>query len=464
MGAEGVVRGVDLVAGEHGDALFAQLGKPDLVRRMHQQLDQLVAGRDQVEQLLQAIVEIGSEADLDSTLHRIVTAATELTGSRYGALTVRDSDGRMVSFVHTGMDQHTVQQIGDLPVGKGVLAVGLEPTDVLNLADLTKHPAAVGFPRHHPPMRALLGVPINVRDTVFGNMYVADDNPEKVFTASDETTTRALATAAAVVIDKAQLFDQLRASAAWVEADREITLALLSGADPHLGALQLIAGRAMELAGAEQAIVLVPAAVNGSGDVAESLVVSTAVGAHAAEVFGQLVPMDDSTSGAVFRSGKAVITEHFRHPIAAFTDVGQRAAIVVPLRARNAVVGVIAVARNTVAPPFDPGVLDSVSVFAGHAAMALQLAAGHDRERELAILADRERIAHELHDHVVRRLFGAALDLQSAIARSPSPDMTTRLTMTLDKLQGTIEDIRATIFGRQPHTGPSDTFLRRVDN
>lgn len=155
----------------------------------------------------------------------------------------------------------------------------------------------------------------------------------------------------------------------------------LSGADPHLGALRL----------------LVPTEVEGSDDDIDTLVVSTAVGVHAGEVVGQLVPVDDSTSGALFRSGKPVITESFRHPNPAFTDVGQRPAIVMPLCAKDNVVGVTAVARSASAPAFDPSYLDSVSDFASHAATALLLAAGRDRERELSILADRERIAHEPH-------------------------------------------------------------------
>ncbi len=461
MGPRGP-RKAEPVTGEQREPAFAQLGKRELVGRMHQQLDELLAARDQMEQLLHAVIEIGSYVDLDAALHRIVTAAIELTGSRYGALAVRDRDGRMVTFVHSGIDQDTVEDIGALPVGKGVLGVAPESTGVLRLDDLTEHPAAVGFPRHHPPMRAFLDVPITVHGAVFGSLYVADDRAERVFTESDEIGARALAAAAAVALEKAPLFDRLRASAAWVDASREITTALLSGADPHLGALRLIAERTMDLTEAEQAIVLVPAVVDGSGADIDALVVSMAVGVHADEVVGQLVPVDDSTSGAVFRSGEPVITEHFRHPIPAFTDVGQRPAIVVPLRARDAVVGVIAVARNTDAPPFDPSYLDAVSAFAGHAAMALQLAASRDRERELSILADRERIAHKLHDHVVQQLFGAGLDLQSAIARSRSPEMTNRLATTFDDLQSTIEDIRATIFELQPRTGPSETFLQRV--
>jgi signal transduction histidine kinase len=447
---------------KQSDSAFAELGKRDLLRGMHQQLDDLLAARDQMEQLLRAIVEIGSYLDLDAMLDRIATAAMELTGSRYGALAVRDRDGRMVTLVHAGMDADTARDIGDLLVGQGVLGVALEPAGVLRLDDLTVHPAAVRFPRHLPPMRAFLGVPITIREAVLGSLYVADDRSGKVFTEADEVGARALAAAAAVAIDNAQLLDRFRASAAWVEASREITAALLSGADPHVGALRLIAERAMELTEAEQAIVLVPAEVDGSGDDIDTLVVSTAVGVHAGEVVGQLVPVADSTIGAVFSSGKPVITESFRHRIPAFTDIGHRPAIVMPLCTKDNVVGVIAMARSVDAPPFDPSDLDSASDFASHAAIALQLAAGRDRERELSILADRDRIAHGLHDHVIQRLFGAGLDLQGAIARSRSPEMTNRLTATLDSLQSTIEDIRATVFGLQARAGPSETFLQRV--
>lgn len=432
------------MADDASESAFAQLGKRGLVQRMHQQLDELLAGRDQMERLLRAIVDIGSYADLDATLYRIATAAMELTAAHYGALAVRGDDGRMLSFVHAGMDAEVVREIGHLPVGKGVLGVVLEPTGVLRLDDLSAHPAAVGFPAHHPPMRAFLGVPITIRGSVFGSLYVADDRPDKAFTESDEIGGRALAAAAAVAIDKAQWFDRFRASAAWLASSREITTALLSGADPEVDALRLIADAALRLIDGEQAIVLVPTQRGGSGHDSGTLVVSTAVGAHADDVVGQEVPVGDSTTGAVFRSGKPIVTESFHYPIPAFTDVGQRPAIVMPLRAHDEVVGVIAVARNADAPPFDPSYLDSVSDFADHAAMALTLAAGRHRERALNLLADRERAARDLHDRVISQLFAAGLELRSAVARSPSTEMTDRLNATLDHLQSTIDDVRAT--------------------
>ena len=444
------------------DSAFAELGRRALGEQIHAQLDDLLAARHQMEQLLRVILEISSDLDVEATLHRIVIAAMELTRARYGALAVRAPDGTLRSFVHEGMDADTVRRIGHLPVGKGVLGVLLNPKEVLRLDDLTEHPAALGFPAHHPPMRAFVGVPITIRGTVFGSLYLADDRRARAFSEPDEVAARALASAAAVAIDNAQLFEHARASAEWMHASREITTALLSDGEPHRRPLQMIAERARVLTGAEQAIVLVSADPDQPPEETDTLVVSTAVGLYADEVIGQRVPVDDSTTGGVFRSGEPLITESFRHPIQAFTDVGERPAIVMPLRALDTVVGVIAVARNPSQPPFEPDYLELVSDFASHAAMALTLAASRDRARELTILADRERIAHDLHDHVIQRLFAAGMDLQGTIARARSPEVAERLNRTIDDLQTTIEEIRTTIFRLQSSVGPGDTFRQRL--
>ena len=445
---------------DEGGSAFAGLGQRGLVGRMHQQLDELLAARDQMEQLLRVIVEIGAGLDLDATLHRIIVAARELTSATYGALAIRDSEGTLISFVHEGMDADTVSRIGHLPVGKGMLSLSVLDGPALRMDDLTAHPAAVGFPENHPPMRAFLAVPITIRATMFGNLYLTHVDPKRVFSDADEVAARALAFAAAVAIDNAQVFERERTAAKWMEASREITTALLSSAHPHRRPLQLIAESARTLTDAEQAIVLVPADPDLPDDEVDTLVVSAAVGVHAAEVVGQRVPVDVSTSGAVFRSGEPLITESFQYPIQAFTDVGQRPAILMPLRARDEVVGVIAIARGSDQPPFDESYLDLVSDFATHAAMALVLASARDDARQLTILAERERIAHDLHDHVIQRLFAAGMNLQGTLARARSPEVVERLNRTLDDLQTIIEEIRTTIFQLKSPMGNGDFRLR----
>ncbi|MBI3214067.1 MAG: GAF domain-containing sensor histidine kinase [Mycobacterium sp.] len=429
---------------------------------MHRQLDELLGAHDQMEHLLRVVVGLAADLDLDATLQRIVTAAMELTGARYGALGVWGADGRLVSFLNSGIDADSVERIGHLPVGKGVLGVLLTEAEPLRLNDIREHPAAVGFPEHHPPMRALLGVPITIRQATFGSLYLTEPANRPAFTESDEAVARALASAAAVAIDNARLFDRVRAAGEWTEASRAITTAILADTDPDLQPLHMIAERACTLTDAEQAIVLIPDDADLPADEVNTLVVSTAVGLLADEVMGRRVPVDGSTTGEVFRSGVPLLTEAFRHPIQAFTDVGQRPAIVMPLRAQQSVLGVLAVARNEGQAPFDADHLELMTDFAEHAAVALTLSMSRAHARELSVIADRERIAHDLHDHVIQRLFAAGMDLQGTIARSRSPEITNRLRRTVDELQATIDEIRTTIFGLQSRSEAMGGFRQQV--
>lgn len=436
------------------DSAFSDLSKRGLVDSMHEQLDELLASRDQMALLLRVVVGLASDLDLDATLHRIVTAAMELTGARYGALGVRASDGTLLSFLHSGMPVDTAAQIGHLPVGKGVLGVLLDHPEPLRLDDLREHPQAVGFPEHHPPMGAFLGVPITIRQLTFGSLYLTEPTVGATFSEADEVAARALASAAAVAIDNARLFDRVRLTAEWMEASRAITTSLVAEGGPVAKPLTMIAERVRQLTGSEQAIVLVPVDASLPAEEVETLVVTAAVGILAEEVVGQRVPVDGSTTGGVFRSGEPVITESFLHPIQAFTDIGQRPAIVMPLRAHpRGTLGVLAVARNQNDTSFDSSFLDLVRDFADHAAVALVMAESQQQARELSVISDRERIAHDLHDHVIQRLFAAGMNLQGTIARSRSPEISQRLSRIVDDLQGTIDEIRSSIFALQTSRG-----------
>jgi serine phosphatase RsbU (regulator of sigma subunit)/anti-sigma regulatory factor (Ser/Thr protein kinase)/transcriptional regulator with GAF, ATPase, and Fis domain len=381
---------------DRSDPAFTWQGRRELVSQMHDQLDELEAARDQMEQLVRVIVEIGSDLDLDVTVHRVVKAAMELTGARYAALGIRASDGGLISFVHAGIDADTARRLDDLAVGEG-----------LRVDDLSAHPQTAGLSALDPPMRAFLGIPITVRAANFGNLYLADDRPGRVFTDSQEGAVRAIATAAAAAIDNARLFERERESAKWTKASREITTALLSG-DPQTGPLQLIVNRALELAGAEQAILLVPRELESPADEVDTLVVAATAGRYSSEVIGRQVPMDGSTTGGVARRGLPLITDSFQYPIEGFTDVGERPAIVIPLIADGAVLGVIAVARDPHQPAFGNDYLELVSDFARHAAIALALAAGREHAiyQELAQADTVEEAVHAAAEEL-RRLWRA---------------------------------------------------------
>ena len=363
---------------------------------MDDQADELRAARDQIEQLVQVIVEIGSDLDLDGTLHRIVKAAMALTGARIGALGIRGADGSPATFVHTGIDGDTARLLGGLSVGEG-----------LRIDDLRAHPQAAELNAHASRIRALLAIPITVRAADFGVLYLADDRPGRVFSDSEDATVRAFGSAAAVAIDNARLFERERETAKWTKASREITTALLSG-DPQTGPLQLIVNRTLELAEAEQAILLVPSEPDLPVADVETLVIAAAAGRYTAEVIGQQVPMDRSTTGGVARRGIPLITDSFQYPIEGFTDVGERPAIVIPLIADEAPLGVIAVARNPHQPAFGSDYLELVSDFARHAAIALALAAGREHALNQQ-LAQADSVDDALHaaTEELRRLWRA---------------------------------------------------------
>jgi len=362
---------------------------------------------------------------------------------------VYEPDGSPVAFIQEGIDAAAAGRLGDLSISEPV-----------RVDDLSAYLKAEGLAGQDPSIRAFLGIPISVRGAVFGYLYLGDHRPDRAFSDADDIAARALASAAAVAIDNARLFERQRTSAEWMRASREIMAELLS-TGPVTRPLQLIVDRALELTEAEQAILLVPTEAGLPVEEVETLVVAATAGKYTPHLIGQRIPVDGSTTGGVVRRGEPVITDSFQFRIEGFTDVGQRLAIVMPLRAEDTVVGAIAIARSARQPPFTEDYLDLVSDFAQHAALAMALASGREHARDLAILADRERIAHDLHDHVIQKVFAAGLDLQSTIARTRSPELADRLTGTIDDLQGIIDDIRSTIFKLQnPETQGVDLRQR----
>jgi signal transduction histidine kinase len=169
-----------------------------------------VAGDQQLDQLLNAVLTIASDLSLPVVLRRIVESACELVDARYGALGVIGEDQRLSDFVTVGVDPETYRRIGNLPEGKGVLGLLIVDPRPLRLRDITAHPDSFGFPPHHPPMRSFLGVPIRVRDQVFGNLYLSEKQGAEEFTEADERLVVTLATAAAVAIENARLHTRLQ--------------------------------------------------------------------------------------------------------------------------------------------------------------------------------------------------------------------------------------------------------------
>ncbi len=408
--------------------------------------------------LMEAMLAVTSGLELDATLKTIVHTATELVAARYGALGVRGDGHELVEFIAEGMDTRTHQRIGTPPEGRGVLGLLVDDPKPIRLDDIRLHPASVGFPANHPPMRTFLGVPIRIRDEVYGNLYLTEKAGGVPFSEDDEVLVEALAAAAGIAIDNARLYEQSRARQSWIEATRDIATRLLAGDEPSR-VFRLIADEAVELTGADAAAVAVPLALAADaeaspGEVDELMVVETA-GAAAVPAESQTIDVTGTVVGSTFTDW----TPRRLRELDSGLMSGAGPAMVVPLRTTEKVAGVLVVLRHKGSQEFSAEQLDMMAAFADQATLAWQLAGAQHRMRELDVIADRDRIARDLHDHVIQRLFAAGLALQGTIVRTDSPEVADRLADTVDELQSVIQDIRTTIFDL--HGGASGTTRLR---
>ncbi len=398
----------------------------------------------QLDELLDAVVAVGAGLELPVTLRQIVEAAAALADARYAALGVIGPDKSLVEFVYTGIDEATRQRIGNLPSGRGVLGTLIRDPRPIRLADIADHPDSYGFPPHHPPMHTFLGVPVRVRDEVFGNLYLAEKRSGE-FTAEDEVVMQALAAAAGVAIENARLFEQTRRRQRWLEASGEVTTALLSGADPE-EVLPRIAGLARELAEADSTALALP----DPAAPAEALVVTVAAGADAAELRGAQLAVDGSAAGRVYRTGlperTADITELSAWPTFPLA-AAYGPALLVPLGgAGTTALGTLIALNRLGNAQFSEEAVAVTGAFAGQAALALQLADAQRAQRQLAVYADRDRIGRDLHDLVIQRLFATGMLLDSVLPQVASEDVRGKLHRAVDDLDHTIREIRTTIF------------------
>lgn len=434
---------------------LSQLRLRELLTEVQERVEEIITGRDRIDGLVEAMLAVTSGLDLEVTLSTIVRTAIELVDARYGALGVRGDDHELTEFVYQGIDDETRALIGHLPEGHGVLGVLIDDPKPIRLDDIHQHPASVGFPPNHPPMRTFLGVPVRIRDEVFGNLYLTDKTNGQPFSEDDEVLVEALASAAGVAVENARLYQLSRDRQAWIAATRDIGTELLGGTDPAT-VFRMVADKALKLTGADRIVVAVPD-VPASGD--DTLVVAATAGSPTAI---DSIPVSrqaaEDAVGAAFRDG----TPHRLDRLE--LDGSGGPALVLPLRAVDTVAGVLVAIRADGARGFTAEQLDMAAAFADQAAVAWQLASSQRSVRELEILADRDRIARDLHDHVIQRLFAVGLSLQGTIPRTKSPEVRQRLTGTVDDLQAVIQEIRTAIFDLHGAQAGTTRLRQRLDD
>ncbi|MBD0862034.1 GAF domain-containing protein [Gordonia sp. zg691] len=420
----------------------------ELIDEVRDRIAQISDVREQTEGLLQAMLAVTSGLDLETTLESIVAAAIRLVDARYGALGVRGSGHELSAFLYQGIDDELRAAIGPLPTGRGVLGLLIDQPEVVRLTELSEHPASVGFPRFHPPMTTFLGTPIRVRDEIFGNLYLTEKRDGAAFTEDDEVVIQALASAAGIAIDNARLYEQAQAQLAWIEANRDVMTELLTGADQQ-EVLEEIARKVLSLSGADLVLIAEPHDPDDPVEEIDELVVTVAEGADAGLFAGRSVPIEGSTSGTAFVRRRPILRDHLEYDISGGTSTRYGPVMVAPLRTVESTRGVLIAMRAEGREPFAEDLLALSANFADQAALALQLASANLQEHHLQVLEDRERIARDLHDHVIQRIFAEGLSLQATLQRTQLPDIRTRLTRTIDNLQDIVQDVRATVFDLQ---------------
>ncbi len=403
--------------------------------------------------------------DLADVLTRIVRSACELVDATYGALGVLGPDGeQLVEFVTRGLTREQHEAIGDLPRGHGVLGLLIREPHPLRLANLADHPDSYGFPPNHPPMGSFMGTPILIRDQVFGNLYLTEKIGAKGFTAEDEAILVALAAAAGIAIDNARLFERTRRQREWMETTGEVSQMLLEGRD-EASAMAYLAHQARALSRAELAVVAL-------FDENADLVV------RAADT--DALAMDGTTPSGT-SLGVVLEDVRWRHlvagrsPLLVLTRAGEQTdanlagairrlatagphgpTALLPIAIGADEVGVLAVTWTPDAEPIVNDLLELLVPLTHQLALALVAARNQHARSQVALLEDRDRIARDMHDHVIQRLFATGLSLQATSRVAVSAPVRARLDDAVEALDEAIRDIRHTIFELHREKAPTD--------
>jgi len=385
-----------------------------LVGRVLERASSPQEGHQRLAVLLSAAGAVTQELDLTAALQRIVEVARELVGARYGALGVIAPDGGLERFLHDGFTPQEVERLGPPPTGRGILGAVITEGRSIRLDNLADDPRSVGFPAHHPPMGAFLGVPIPVGDAVFGNLYLTerDDGP---FDEVDEAVIATLAAMAGTAIANSRRYEQSRDDRRWLTASEALNQRLLSGElEPH--DLSSVADVVSELSGA--------------------MLVVAVDSAHDAE-HNARTELERRAQGAA---------------------VGPM--LVVPLEGglgRES--GALAIARGERGHPFTEPERETITRFARSVAIARDLASTRIDEERIALADERDRIARDLHDHVIQSLFAVGLSLQSVVGDPRSP-VGSRVATQVEAIDATIRQIRQAIYRLEAAPGAAEYSLR----
>ncbi|GAB7029028.1 two-component system sensor histidine kinase [Streptomyces platensis subsp. malvinus] len=445
----GTTTAEDIVGGERpdrADGTHPSLGAlPDDLQKRLRAVEPSTARSPHL--LLEAVMSVGGGLELSQVLRRLVEVAVVLVDAEYGALGVIGEDTRISQFLTVGIPDAQAEAIGHFPEGHGILGELIRHPAPLRLTEIGDHPASYGFPPGHPPMHSFLGVPIRVGDEVFGNLYLTEKRGGRPFDAADETVLATLAVAAGVAIEHARLYDEVRYRGRWMEANGEIVAGLLPGPDEN-DVIEMILDHAVRILAADLGALALPVDDAHVG-------VALAVGVQADAHRGLVLPLNGSFVGTALRTGQPLTSLDVEHDPRITAGPprwsGLGPAIAVPMITGDRVLGALLLARLRGRDPFTEPETRPLVTFAGQAALAMEMADQRRAAEQLALLKDHERIARDLHDLAIQRLFATGMTLQSSLRFVDHPEARERLLRAVDDLDETIKIIRSTIFGLRAH-------------
>lgn len=418
----------------------------DLLRGFVARADELLQTQERMNGLLSAVVALAEDLSLEAVLDRLVRSACELVGAKYGAMGVIAEDRSLSHFITVGIDEEGIGSIGNLPTGHGVLGLLISEPHPLRLHDLGQHPITSGFPPNHPPMRSFLGVPVRVRDEVYGNLYLTEKNGGQDFTQEDEDLAVALAAAAGVAIQNARLFEESKRRQKWLEAGMELSSRLIMASPPRDARnLDLVAETALRVSDSAMAAIAVPA---GDG----SLRCRSCLGVQGLQA-GQEIAASGMVA-RVLKSGETLVAPDARQVFGDGVSEKLGTVLVCAIGHNTSENGVLLLARPVGSTAYNQAELESSTLFGSRIGLALDLARVHALREQNLLFSDRERIARDLHDLVIQRLFAAGLSIQSLRRYTSDPVAHDRIVAVTSELDDTIRKLRDTIYSLR--TGQDD--------
>ncbi|MES1212655.1 MAG: GAF domain-containing protein, partial [Leifsonia sp.] len=411
------------------------------IQELVERAQRVLETQGRLRSLLQANRIVVEELELEQVLRRIAEAALALVGAEFGALGVIAPDGRLEQFIHVGMSEDAAAAIGHLPEGHGLLGAVIDEGRAIRLEHIQADPRSVGFPAHHPQMDGFLGVPLRVRNEVFGNLYLTNPSGGS-FSHEDEELVAALAATAGIAIENARLFDESRRRQRWSTALAEVTSALLSGSSEDV--LGVVADRVASVIDVDLVCVVGP-----SGD--DDLMVSTARGEGSEPLIGRRYPRESTLVGLALGSGDVVSSPGQPAGDKFDWQPSEGPTVAIPLVAFDQTLGALTLSRAEGGARFTPADLEMAADFAVQASVAIELARGRADRQRLELVEDRNRIARDLHDHVIQRLFGSGLGLQALASTAPEP-IRAGITEQVDAIDAAISEIRTAVFALTSRT------------